>query len=104
MPPGTQLAIQNQLSACFSYRPKISVLVPVFRVPLGVLREMVESVLAQTYDNWEMCVVLASLEDAKLRSYLETAAGREPRILLKVLDANRGAIDRLLRLVDPLLS
>lgn len=39
------------------YRPLISVLIPVYNVKGEYLRECMDSVLAQKYDNFEICVV-----------------------------------------------
>lgn len=36
---------------------KFSVVVPVYNTEPGLLRECVQSVLDQTYDNWELCIV-----------------------------------------------
>lgn len=35
---------------------KISILVPLFNTPEDFLREMIESVMNQTYENWELCL------------------------------------------------
>ena len=39
------------------YRPLISVLIPVYNVEKKYLDECIESLLAQTYDNFEICIV-----------------------------------------------
>lgn len=39
------------------YRPLISVLIPVYNVDAKYLDECIESVLAQSYDNFEICIV-----------------------------------------------
>lgn len=39
-----------------SYSPLISVVVPVYNVDSQLLRECIESVLAQTYTNWQLCI------------------------------------------------
>ena len=36
---------------------KFSILVPVYNTPELFLRQMIESVLCQSYDNWELCIV-----------------------------------------------
>ncbi|MDO4752851.1 MAG: glycosyltransferase family 2 protein [Candidatus Saccharibacteria bacterium] len=41
----------------FAYRPLISVLVPVYNVKSEYLRECIDSVLKQSYDNFEVCIV-----------------------------------------------
>lgn len=40
-----------------SYRPLISVLIPVYNVEGRYLEECIESVLGQSYDNFELCLV-----------------------------------------------
>ena len=35
---------------------KISVIVPLYNTPIRFLKEMIESVKAQTYGNWELCL------------------------------------------------
>ena len=37
--------------------PKISVILPVYNVERKYLRECLDSVLAQSYDNYEICIV-----------------------------------------------
>ncbi len=39
-----------------SLRPLISILVPVYNVDENILRECIESVLGQIYDNWQLCI------------------------------------------------
>lgn len=39
------------------YRPLISVLIPVYNVDAKYLEECIDSVLAQSYDNFEICIV-----------------------------------------------
>ena len=89
-PAAALLAIQRDVGACFSYRPTISVLVPVYRVPLTVLREMVESVIAQTYENWELCVAMACPDDLECLGYLEGVSRSDSRIRLIKLERNEG--------------
>lgn len=89
-PGGETLRMQTDLSGCFSYRPLISVLVPVYRVPPAVLRAMVESVVEQTYRNWELCITMAYPEDRENTAYLQDMASREPRIRLRILAQNEG--------------
>lgn len=40
----------------FPQMPKISILVPLYNTPEDFLREMIESVTGQTYENWELCL------------------------------------------------
>ena len=65
----------------FARKVKISILVPLYNTPEEFLREMIESVMNQTYSNWELCLADGS-DDAHsyvadvVREYEEQAAGR----------------------------
>ncbi len=54
---------RQQESAVFEKMPLISILVPLYNTPEKFLRDMIESVLAQTYKNWQLC--LADGSDAE---------------------------------------
>ena len=41
-------------------KPLVSILVPTFNTPEAFLKQMLDSVLAQTYDKWELCIADAS--------------------------------------------
>jgi GT2 family glycosyltransferase len=45
-----------QEEAVFAYRPLISILVPLYNTPEKFLRDMIESCLDQTYNNWQLCL------------------------------------------------
>lgn len=49
-----------QRAAAFEKRPLISVVVPLYNTPRKFLREMIQSVLRQTYANWELVLADAS--------------------------------------------
>lgn len=59
--PG-DLACQRVSSAAFTYRPLVSIVVPCYKTDRVYLRELLDSVLAQSYDNWELLLMDASPE------------------------------------------
>ena len=59
--PG-DLACQRVASAAFAYRPLVSIVVPCYKTDQVYLRELLDSVLAQSYDNWELLLMDASPE------------------------------------------
>ena len=61
---------KEQESATFEKMPLISILVPLYNTPEKFLRDMIESVLAQTYGNWQLC--LADGSDAEHIGTVET--------------------------------
>lgn len=52
--------LEKQQKTVFPYRPLLSVVIPAYKTPEKYLREMLDSILAQTYPNWEVCVVNGS--------------------------------------------
>ncbi len=53
---------KEQENAVFAYMPLISILVPLYNTPEKFLRDMIESVLNQTYGNWQLCLADGSDE------------------------------------------
>lgn len=78
-----------QRMAAFSRRPKISVLTPLFNTPEKFLREMIESVCAQTYEDWELCLCDAGTQ-ADTQRICEEYTRRDHRIIYKKLNENKG--------------
>lgn len=74
----------------FSYAPKFSVVVPLYHTPAKFLKDLVRSMMYQSYANWEMCLVNASPEDVHLTSLLENWAMRDKRIRVIRLEKNLG--------------
>ncbi|HEY6237247.1 MAG TPA: glycosyltransferase family 2 protein [Candidatus Elarobacter sp.] len=68
--------------------PVISVLVPVFDPPERYLREALDSVLAQLYPHWELCVADDASTLPHVRRVLAEYAARDPRVKLALRDEN----------------
>ena len=84
--------LQRQREDVFEAGPLFSLVVPLYKTKPQYLREMIDSVTAQTYGNWELCMALAASgeEDAALLSILAEYAGRDARIHYQVLPENGG--------------
>jgi GT2 family glycosyltransferase len=54
---------KEQENAVFEKMPLISILVPLYNTPEKFLRDMIESVLDQTYKNWQLCLADGSDND-----------------------------------------
>lgn len=83
--------VQEQQRARFDREIKFSVLVPLYNTPEKYLREMIESVQAQTYENWELC--LADGSDGAhgdVESVCRYYARRDSRIRYQKLEKNQG--------------
>lgn len=80
---------QKRLSGEFSPRPKISIITPVLNPDKKIFIEMIESVVKQTYDNWELCLADASA-DGCIREISGSYAAKDNRIKTKYLGVNKG--------------
>lgn len=64
----------------FAHRPTVSVLMPVYNTAEDFLRRAIESVLAQSYPHWELCVADDASTEPHVRAVLEEYARRDPRV------------------------
>lgn len=84
----------RQRKDVFSYMPKISVLVPLYNTPEPFLRDMIESVINQTYQNWELCLADASDSGhSDVALVAESYGGKDSRVVYRKLLGNRGIAD-----------
>ena len=74
----------------FASQPLISILTPVFDTPVSWLREAVDSVLAQVYENWELVLIDDGSTATDLLGALPGVAARDRRIRLVRLESHQG--------------
>ncbi len=89
MLPEEELQKQRQRTGKLERKPLISLSVPAYRTPEKFLREMMDSVLAQTYENWELCIADGS-QDGSLTPILTEYQRKDPRIRFVTLTENYG--------------
>lgn len=82
--------LDGQRATEFAYRPKFSIIVPLFKTPVDFLSAMAESVFAQTYDNFELILVNASPEDVELMAAVNAITSFDQRAKQVLLDGNFG--------------
>jgi GT2 family glycosyltransferase len=73
----------------FKYKPKISLILPVYDVEKKWLKKAVQSVFDQIYENWELCIV----DDASSQKYIKrllTKYRDNEKINIKFLAKNQG--------------
>jgi glycosyltransferase involved in cell wall biosynthesis len=75
----------NRYSGCLRVEdpPRVSVLMPTFNSPIGWLRDAIDSVRAQSYPHWELCIADDASTDPQVRTTLEQYAARDGRIRLE---------------------
>lgn len=68
----------------------ISVLVPAYRTPEVFLRQMIESVLNQTYPHLELCIADGSGDDASVETVVKEYQAKDQRVRYQRLKKNEG--------------
>lgn len=74
------LADQRIFEKKYEYRPLFSILVPLYETDEGFLKELIESVQAQTYSNWELCFSDGSHDPERLREIIGKYSEKDSRI------------------------
>lgn len=88
----TEEELEKQRQTVFPYQPKLSVVIPAYKTPEKYLREMLDSILHQTYKNWEVCVANGSpkgegrIVEKVMKQYQEM----DGRFCYRNLDENLG--------------
>jgi GT2 family glycosyltransferase len=81
-PTAEQLATARETSRRFGYRPLISIVTPVFNTPAEWLREAIDSVINQAYENWELFLIDDGSTLAETIQLLRGIAQRDARIVV----------------------
>ncbi len=74
----------------FEYRPKISIILPVWNTDSRWLRSCIESVRNQVYDNWELCIADDRSTEPSVAKILNRYARKDDRVRVKFLQENLG--------------
>lgn len=82
--------ISLQRNKRFKIEPMFSIIVPLYKTPISYFREMLNSVIGQSYSKFELILVNASPEDKPLQEEVLTACRSDDRIRNIVLDDNYG--------------
>lgn len=81
---------EKQRMEKFEEGPLFSVIVPLFKTPTVFFREMADSVLSQTYSNWELILVNSTPEIVELKELVSEYLSLDSRVKLVELKSNLG--------------
>ena len=81
--------LRKQKKTVFQKKPLISIVIPLYQTPEPYLRELIDSVKAQSYENWQLCLADGSPDD-RLKGFLDRNYGKENRIVYRKLEQNGG--------------
>ncbi len=70
--------------------PLVSILLPVYDTDETLLRDAVESIRAQTWGHWELCIVDDASPSSRIRPLLTELQASDPRIRVRHLPDNVG--------------
>ncbi len=87
-PTSSDLAAMTEECADLERQPVISFITPVYNTPEPVLRAMIESVLAQAYPRWELCLADDASTVPHVAAVLEEYRTRDPRIKVVRRESN----------------
>ena len=95
----TERQLEQQRMTAFTWEPKISIVVPLYKTPRTYLEELIRSVQDQTYRKWELCLSDGSGVDSPLKDFLAEEAEKDKRIkilnhdsALKIVENTNAAI------------
>ena len=87
----TEAELQRQRETVFdSTAPLFSIVIPLFETPAVYLKALLDSLLAQTYAKFEVCLADGSRPGKDTEAVLRDYAARDSRIRYTVLGENRG--------------
>ena len=80
--PETEQEREREAAKEFSLQPLISIVTPVYRTPARYLKDLLDSIEAQTYTNWEHVIVNVSGECPEVDEVLSSYADPRIRIIM----------------------
>ena len=83
----------NLLIEQIQYKPKISIITPVYNVDEKFFRKCIYSVMGQIYNNWELCVVDHGSSKIHIKPILERCARDDSRVKIQFLKENQGVAE-----------
>lgn len=81
--------LELQRNKKFDIEPLISVLVPTYNTPAKYLKETLDSVLKQTYSNWELCIADGASSEPETIQMLKEYEEKDSRIKVLFLKENQ---------------
>lgn len=86
----SQEELERQRQTVFSYQPKFSIVIPLYRTKERYLKELMDSVQQQTYGNWELCFADGSGDGFWLEEVIAEYQKKDERIRYHALEENLG--------------
>ena len=89
--PYSRAELEAQKKQVFSRKIRFSILVPLYNTPERFLHEMIQSVIRQTYGEWELCMADGSdAQHSRVERVCRKYAKKDERIRYRKLERNLG--------------
>lgn len=93
--------IKKHKETSFEHNVKFSILAPLYNTPKKYLRDMIESCIAQTYENWELCLADGSdNEHSFVGDIVKEYQAKDNRIVYQKLEKNLGISENTNMCID----
>lgn len=86
----TKQQLLQQKNHQFTHTPLISILTPTYNTPPNFLMDMIQSVINQTYTNWELCIADGGSKKANTKHVLKSFSKKDKRIKINFMEENLG--------------
>jgi O-antigen biosynthesis protein len=87
-PPASLYPALRERAKTWTHQPLVSIVMPTYNTPEKWLRKVIDSVLDQVYENWELCIADDCSPKSEVRTVLESYAARDPRIKVAYRSTN----------------
>lgn len=87
-PDAIEILRQRNIAKEFKTKPLISIIIPLYDTPEELLHECIQSVLSQTYENWELCLVDDASTQKHVARIIKEYASEDERIHTKIRRTN----------------
>jgi GT2 family glycosyltransferase len=87
-PAAAELNAYRERAKRLPRRPLVSIVLPVYNTPERLLRECIESVRAQTYSHWELCIADDASTAAHVSAVLAEYAAADARVRVVTRERN----------------
>jgi glycosyltransferase involved in cell wall biosynthesis len=68
--------------------PKLSLIMPVYNPPVKYFKKVIQTILAQVYENWELCIADDCSTNPEINKILEECTALDDRILVTFRETN----------------
>jgi GT2 family glycosyltransferase len=86
----TKDQLDEQARHKFEFEPMVSIIVPTYNTPIKYLKEMIDSVIHQSYYNWQLCIADGSGGNKELEKVLKQYSQSDGRVKYQILEKNLG--------------